>query len=93
MIRYLASIRSNNADVPKMFNAGRNLVARCVKNHVFTDVLMEPEYDDAIFQVFREVHQFHKNISYCHDVGHLREKGLRVKKFRLRSMLELLKNL
>ena len=34
MLRYLTSIGSKNTDIDKIFNVGRNLVARCVKFHV-----------------------------------------------------------
>ena len=37
MLMHLMSIGSNNTDVTKIINAGRNLVAHCVKFHGLTD--------------------------------------------------------
>ena len=67
---------------------GRNLVARCAKFHRFIDVLRDPEDDDVIMKILREVHQFHKNFGYLRDAVHLRTKGTSVKNIRLRMMLK-----
>ena len=66
------AIVSNNTDATKTTSVHRNLVVRCVKYHRFTDVMREPEDNNAMLQVSREVHQFHKIISYYYAVGQLR---------------------
>ena len=55
-------IGSKNTIIGKTFNAGINLVARFIKFHAFADALIEPEDDNSVIQMFREAHQFHKNI-------------------------------
>ena len=82
MISHLSSIVSNNTDITKELNSGRNLVARYYNRHELIHVLMEPD-DNVILQVLREVHQFHKNIRYYRASGHLRTKGTIFKKFRV----------
>ena len=92
MLRRLISIGSKNIDIHKTFNAGRNLVPRCIKHHALADVLREPEDDNGILQMAREVHQFHEHIVYYYVAGHLRTKGIKVKQVGLRLMPKNLKN-
>ena len=74
-LRYLTSIGSNNADVAKLFNSGRNIVGFRVKYHMLIDILRDPEDDNAMLQVLREVHQFKKMTGYYHATVYLREKA------------------
>ena len=53
----------NKTDIAKIFNPDRNLVAHWIKNRELTDVLKEPEDDNAILQILREVRQFHKTLA------------------------------
>ena len=91
VLRHLMSIDSKSADVAKTFNAGSNLVARFIKHDGLADVLSEPEDDNAILKILREVHEFHKIIGYYCAVGHPRKKGMKVNQVRLRSILKILK--
>ena len=50
------SIGFNDADIAKIFNTARNLLARCINHRGLIDVLKEPEDDKSIFQSFCEVH-------------------------------------
>ena len=43
VLRNFASFGSQNTDLTKILNVGRNLVARCVKFHGFPDALREPQ--------------------------------------------------
>ena len=91
MLKHSIAIELKNADISKIFNLGRILVA-CIKFHGFTNVLMDPEDDNEITQVLCEVHKFHPNNRYYHAVGHLRTKGAKSKQVRLWLMLNKLKN-
>ena len=92
LLSHLISIRSKNTDIAKTFNVARHLVACCVKFRGFTDVLREPEDDNEIMQVFCEVHQFHKSFGYRYSVGHLRNKGIKVKQVKMWLTLKNIKN-
>ena len=59
-LRHLVFIGSKNSDITKIFIAGRHLVARFIKHHRLTDILREPEDDNAILQMLLEVHTFQK---------------------------------
>ena len=68
MIMHLMSIGSNDNNVSKMFNAGRDLLARCVKYHGLTIFFIEPGDENVISQISCEAHQFHKNIGHYYAV-------------------------
>ena len=62
----------------------RNLVSPCIKFHLLTDVLRDPEDNNDIMQMLREAHQLHKKIGCLHAAGHLRMKGIKAKQVRSR---------
>ena len=76
-LKHLIAIRLKNADIAKIFNAGRILVAQCVKFHGLTDFIREPKDDNETTQILREVHQFHQNLGYRCAVGQLQTKGIK----------------
>ena len=48
MLKYLISIGSKNIDIVKIFNVGRNTVARCIKFRGFANVLRKPEDNNEV---------------------------------------------
>ena len=76
----------------KILNAGRILVALCVKFYGLIDVLREPEDDNEITQTSRKVHAFHPNVRCRCYIGPLITKGTTVKEVRFRLTLKNLKN-
>ena len=54
------SIGSKNTNVAKILNAGRNLVARCIKYHGLTNVMSNSEDSNVILKMRHEAHQLYK---------------------------------
>ena len=71
MLRNFTSIVSKSTVISQQFNAGRNLVVRCVKHEWLRDILRDPDDDNMILQVSREDHQFHKIIDSFFAAGYL----------------------
>ena len=92
MLQYLISIGIKITEISKALNVGRTLVAPWIKFHKSSNVLREPEDDDEITQMLREVKKIHFNVGYRCIVGHLQTKEVKAKKVRLILILKNPKN-
>ena len=91
MLRHFISIRFKNTNISKIFNVGRNLIARCIKFHGLKDTNREPEDNDEITEMLREFRKFNNFFGYSYAVGHLHTNGIKFKQARFRMILKISK--
>ena len=90
MIQNALSIGLKNTDISKSFNVSRVPAARWIGFHQFCNTLREPEDDNEITELLREMKK-HPNVGCRCVVVHLQEKCVKVMQLRLRLILKILK--
>ena len=92
VLEYLISIDMKNTKIANIFDVHRNVVARWKVHHRLTNVLQEPEDDNAIISELKEVYGVNNSLGELNARRVFLSKGIKIKRKRLRSILKVMKN-